>query len=168
MKKNEEDLKNKFKQALISTYKAISFDLIKSGKSNKNQDEKTYNLDNFDNYSIGPDFDKLRAKVDSDALRKRYSNFQIFNKYKPYNNNEKKLYEISEKIRCEYLGYLKFAGIKKNLKESYEKKIKIYDKLKIDSKNDVKIETAFELYLIDNILNINSINNSKKILNYWR
>ena len=168
MKKNEEDLKNKFKQALISTYKAISFDLIKPGKSNKNQEEKSYNLDNFDNYSIGPNFDKLRAKVDSDALRKRYSNFQIFNKYKPYNNNEKKLYEISEKIRCEYLGYLKFAGIKKNLKESYEKKIKIYDKLKIDSKNDVKIETAFELYLIDNVLNINLINNSKKILNYWR
>ena len=167
MKKNEEYLKNKFKQALISTYKAISFDLTKSGRSNKNQEEKSYNLDNFDNYSIGPNFDKLRAKVDSDALRKLYSNFQIFNKYNPYNNNEKKLYEISEKIRCEYLGYLKFAGIKKNLKESYEKKIKIYDKLKINSKNDVKIETAFELYLIDNILDINLINNSKKMLNYW-
>ena len=74
MKKNEEDLKNKFKQALISTYKAISFDLIKPGKSNKNQEEKSYNLDNFDNFSIGTNFDKLRAKVDSDALRKRYSN----------------------------------------------------------------------------------------------
>ena len=53
--------------------------------------------DSFDNYNINTDFDKLRAKVDSDALRKRYSNFQIFNKYEPANNNEKKLYEISEK-----------------------------------------------------------------------
>ena len=167
MKNNEEDLKNKFKQALISTYKAISFDLINSVKPNKNQEEKSYNLDNFDNYNIGPNFDKLRAKVDSDALRNRYSSFQIFNKYNPYKNNEKKLYEISEKIRCEYIGYLKFAGIKKNLKKSYENKIKIYDKQKIDSKNDVKIETAFELYLIKNILDINLINNSKKMLNYW-
>ena len=39
MKKNEEDLKNKFKQALISTYKAISFDLIKPGKLDKNRKE---------------------------------------------------------------------------------------------------------------------------------
>ena len=87
MKNNEEDLKNKFKQALISTYKAISLDLIKPKKLNKNLKENSYNLDKFDNYNISTDLDKLRAKVDSDALRKRYSNFQIFNKYKPYNNN---------------------------------------------------------------------------------
>ena len=44
MKNNEEDLKNKFKQALISTYKAISLDLIKSKKLKEN----SYNLDKFD------------------------------------------------------------------------------------------------------------------------
>ena len=167
MKNNEEDLKNKFKQALISTYKAISLDLIKSKKLNKKLKENSYNLDQFDNYNISTDFDKLRAKVDSDALRKRYSSYQIFNKYEPENNNEKKLYEISEKIRCEYIGYLKFSGIKKNLKESYFKKIQIYDKQKIDSKKDIKIELAFELYLIENILGIDLINNSKKALKYW-
>ena len=99
MKNNEEDLKNKFKQALISTYKAISLDLIKSKKLNKKLKENSYNLDQFDNYNISTDFDKLRAKVDSDALRKRYSSYQIFNKYEPENNNEKKLYEISEMIK---------------------------------------------------------------------
>ena len=70
MKNNEEDLKNKFKQALISTYKAISLDLIKSKKLNKKLKENSYNLDQFDNYNISTDFDKLRAKVDSDALKK--------------------------------------------------------------------------------------------------
>ena len=167
MKNNEEDLKNKFKQALISTYKAISLDLIKSKKLNKNLKENSYNLDKFDNYNISTDLDKLRAKVDSDALRKRYSSFQIFNKYEPASNNEKKLYEISEKIRCEYIGYLKFPGIKKNLKESYYKKIQIYDKQNIDAKKDIKIEFAFELYLIENMLGIDLINNSKKALKYW-
>ncbi len=167
MKNNEEDLKNKFKQALIGTYKAVSLDLVKPVKLNESQKENSYNLDNFDNYNIVTDFDKLRAKVDSDALRKRYSNSEIFNKYNPSSNNEKKLYEISEKIRCEYIGYLKFAGIKKNLKKSYEKKIQIYDKQSINSKNDVKIETAFELYLIKNTLGVDLINNSKKVLNYW-
>ena len=36
MKNNEEDLKNKFKQALISTYKAISLDLNKCDDIEKN------------------------------------------------------------------------------------------------------------------------------------
>ena len=135
MKNNEEDLKNKFKQALISTYKAISLDLIKSKKLNKKLKENSYNLDQFDNYNISTDFDKLRAKVDSDALRKRYSSYQIFNKYEPENNNEKKLYEISEKIRCEYIGYLKFSGIKKNLKDVKNVKRKnLVDRLILNDK----------------------------------
>ena len=34
-------------------------------------------------------------------------------------------------------------------------------------KKDIKIELAFELYLIENILGIDLINNSKKALKYW-
>ena len=113
--KNEEDIKNKFKQALISTYKVISVDLYKTKNLEQNTKEKNYDLSEFDKYNLTNDFDKLRAKVDSDALNKKYTNNDILKKFIPNGNVERKLFEISEKIRCELIGSIKYKGVKKNL-----------------------------------------------------
>ena len=63
----------------------------------------------------------MRAKADSEALRLKYSNEDIFNTYKPKGKMAEELYEIAEKIRYEKIGSDTFKGIKENLAENYKK-----------------------------------------------
>ena len=62
----------------------------------------------------------MRAKADSEALRLKYSNEDIFNTYKPKGKVAEELYEIAEKIRYEKIGSDTFKGIKENLAENYK------------------------------------------------
>ena len=62
----------------------------------------------------------MRAKADSEALRLKYSNEDIFNTYKPKGKMAEELYEIAEKIRYEKIGSDTFKGIKENLAENYK------------------------------------------------
>ena len=66
------------------------------------------------------DFLTMRAKADSEALRLKYSNEDIFNTYKPKGKMAEELYEIAEKIRYEKIGSDTFKGIKENLAENYK------------------------------------------------
>ena len=71
--------------------------------------EKSFNEEDIKDYSI------FRAMADSEALRLKYSNNDIYNKYKPGGEISQKLYKIAEKIRYEKIGCEVFTGIKKNL-----------------------------------------------------
>ena len=68
--KKEENLKEKFRQALTSTIKVISDDYKPSfDKKNKNlKDPNFFELDNLNNKS---DFIRFRAEADSEALKKK-------------------------------------------------------------------------------------------------
>ena len=67
--KKDENLKEKFKQALISTVKAISEDFHKTVKlDQKNDSSKNYNFFELDNLNNKYDFLKFRAETDSEAL----------------------------------------------------------------------------------------------------
>ena len=57
-------------------------------------------------------FEEIRATADSKALIHRFSNKKTFRKYEPEGNISKKLYNISEKIRCEKIGSGYFKGVK--------------------------------------------------------
>ena len=50
--------------------------------------------------------------ADSKSLNYRFSNKKILRKYEPVGNISKKLYYISEKIRCEKIGTNYFKGAK--------------------------------------------------------
>ena len=91
------NLKEKFKQALTSTIKVISDDLeIK--KSDKNsQNTNKFDLFELDNLNNKIDFLKARAEADSTALKKKFSNEEIFKKNLPNNSSCKSLYTIAEK-----------------------------------------------------------------------
>jgi cobaltochelatase CobT len=65
----------------------------------------------------------LRAETDSGALKKKFSNKDIFNKNLPNNPSCKSLYNIAEKIRYEVLGGKMLKGVGKNLNENYKQKI---------------------------------------------
>ena len=103
--KKDENLKEKFKQALISTVKAISEDYKNNTKlEKKNDSSKNYNFFELDNLNNKYDFLKFRAETDSEALKRKFSNKKIYLKNLPTKPTLKTLYNISEKIRYEKLG----------------------------------------------------------------
>ncbi len=163
----EDNLKEKFKQALISTVKVISDDYKLEKEVNKNLSSKNYNFFELDNLNTKQDYVKLRAETDSEALKRKFSNIKIYQKNLPKNSSCKLLYDISEKIRYEILGTKILKGISKNLKDNYSNKIIMKRKDQLKSKDDVPIAEAFELYMLKNFLDIKLNSLSEKILGYW-
>ena len=170
---NKEDrFKEKFKQALISTVKVISEDYkIEKDKFNSTNSEKYnfFELSNLNDNDLKSkdDYLKLRAETDSEALKRKFSNNNIYQKNLPKNSSCKSLYDFSEKIRYELLGTKMLSGISKNLKDNYSNKILLKRKNQLKSKDDVQIDEAFELYMLKNFLGIKLNSISKKILSYW-
>jgi cobaltochelatase CobT len=124
MSSKEDNFKEQFKQALISTAKVISED-YKLNVKKIDKDLNSKKIDFFDLTSLSNknDFTRLRAETDSGALKKKFSNKEIFNKNLPNNLSCKSLYNIAEKIRYEVLGSKMLKGVGKNLSENYNQKI---------------------------------------------
>ena len=163
----EDNLKEKFKQALVSTIKVISEDYKLEKEINKNFSSKNYNFFELDNLNAKEDYIKLRAETDSEALKRKFSNKEIYQKNQPINTSRKLLYDISEKIRYEMIGMKMLRGISKNLKNNYLNKITLKRKDQLKSKEDVQIAEAFEIYMLKNFLDIKLNPLSEKILSYW-
>ncbi len=163
----EDNFKEKFKQALISTIKVISDEYRVETELKKNLSSKNYNFFELDNLSNKQDYIKLRAETDSEALKRKFSNKKIYKKNLPKNSSCRLLYDITEKIRYELLGTKMLKGISKNLKENYNHKIIIKRKDQLKTKEDVDISEAFELYMLKNFFDIKLIPSSEKILSFW-
>ena len=168
MSNKENNFKEQFKQALISTAKVISDD-YKPDVKKIEKDLGSKKLDFFDvtNLSNKHDFIRLRAEADSGALRKKFSDEKIFNKNLPNNLSCKSLYNIAEKIRYEVLGGKMLKGIEKNLSENYKQKINSTRKDKLQNKEDVPITEAFELYMLKEFFKIELNMISTKMLSFW-
>ena len=168
MSDKENNIKEKFRQALISTSKVISDDYRPNIKNfDKNLSSKNTNFFEIDNLSSKNDFLKLRAEADTAALKKRFSNNEIFNKNLPNKTSCKSLYSIAEKIRYELLGGKMFKGIKKNLSENYYQKIYLKRKDQLKTKEDVPVTEAFELYMLKKFFNIKLNSLTTKMLDFW-
>ena len=124
MSSKDNNFKEQFKQALISTAKVISEDYkLDVKKLDKDLSNKKSSLFDITNLSNKNDFIKLRAECDSGALKKKFSNKEIFYNNLPNNPSCKSLYSITEKIRYELLGAQMLKGVGKNLSENYNQKI---------------------------------------------
>ena len=165
--KKEENLKEKFKQALISTVKVISDDYKNDRNNKSNLSSKNYNFFEIDNIDNKIDFLKLRAETDSEALKRKFSNKEIYQKNLPKNSSCRSLYDISEKLRYEILGSKMLRGISKNLKENYKYKINLKRKDQLKKKEDVNIIEAFELYMLKNLFNLKLNSICQEILSFW-
>ena len=163
----EDNFKEKFKEALISTLKVISDDYKVNENENKNLKSKNFNFLEIDNIKNKQDYNKIRAETDSEALKRKFSNNNIYQKNSPSNSSCKLLYNISEKIRYEVLGTKMLKGISRNLKNNYSFKILNKKKDHIKSKEDVEIAEAFELYMLKNFMDIKLDSLSEKTLSYW-
>ena len=99
MQKKEEILEN-FKTAIKSTVKSISnkddIEISFGGQeiSNENNKLKLPEINEFQNKI---NFNLTRAQADSESLRLRYSNKNIFKSFEPTGSKAKKLYKIAEK-----------------------------------------------------------------------
>ena len=166
--KKDENLKEKFKQALISTVKAISEDFKNNTSLEKNNNSsKNYNFFELDNLNNKYDFLKFRAETDSEALKRKFSNKKIYLENLPSKPTLKSLYNTSEKIRYEKLGTEMLYGINKNLINNYKYKISIKRKDQLKSKDDTTINEAFEIYMLKNFLDVKPNALCEKILSFW-
>ncbi len=166
--KKDENLKEKFKQALISTVKVISEDFNKKPLTEqKNSSSKNYNFFELDNLNNKSDFLKFRAETDSEALKRKFSDKKIYLKNLPTKPTLKSLYNVSEKIRYEKLGTKMLLGINKNLIDNYAYRINLKRKDQLKSKEDTTITEAFEIYMLKNFLNIKTNALCEKILSFW-
>ena len=163
----EDNFKEKFKQALISTVKVISEDYKQNDKENSNASSKNINFFELDNLSSKYDFIHYRAEADSEALKKKFSDKKIYHNNLPNNSSYKSLYDISEKIRYELIGSKMLKGICKNINENYKQKIHLKRKDQLKSKEDVSASEAFELFMLKNFFNIKLNTTCSKILSFW-
>ena len=168
MSNKEDNFKEQFKQALISTAKVISEDYkLDEKKIDKNLKSKKIDFFDITNLSNKNDFIRLRAETDSGALKKKFSNKEIYNKNLPSNPSCKLLYNTAEKIRYEILGGKMLKGVGKNLSENYTQKIGSIRKNQLKGKEDVSVSEAFELYMLKKFFNIELNDISSKMLSFW-
>ena len=154
MEKKTEIIEN-FKRAITSTIKSIIGDQhieVRFDNEINKKNKKIINLPDLSNINNKTDYMEARAIADSEALRLKCSNINIYNSFEPQGNTSKLLYAAAEKIRYENVGSSYFKGIKINLNYFYE----IKNKKKIESKNnDYEFLDAFEYYLRSNISKFN-------------
>ena len=164
----EDNLKEKFKQALISTAKVISDDIFVEKKNEKNI-QNNFDIIKIEDLNNKNDFIRSRADMDSAALKKKFSNNSIYEKNLPQNTVYKSLYKISEKIRYEMVGSKMLKGIEKNFKDNYQINInnnKDKDN-EIKNREDTNVEKAFEFYMLKKFFKSDMNDYSNKVLSYW-
>ena len=161
------DLKEKLKQALNSTFKVISDDFKLDDKFEKTKNSKKLDHFELNNLNSKNDFIKARAESDSSALKRKFSDEDIFKKNLPSNSSCKSLYTIAEKIRYESLGSKMLKGIEKNFKDNYNQMISSKRKDQLKTKEDVSVVEAFELYMLKNFHNLELNSLTTKMLSFW-
>ena len=161
----EDNFKEKFKQALISTVKVISED-YKTHK-NKKIAKEDLKISELENIKDKKEMVKLRAETDSEALKRKFSNKKILEKNMPTKSSCRSLYNISEKIRYELLGSEMLKGISKNFSENYKYKLDKVKKNKIENKEDTDISEAFEIYMLNKFFKINLNQTTEKVISFW-
>ncbi len=166
-KTKENNFKERLREALISTERVISNDI--EYKKNVTQDKnlKKYESIDLEDLSSRSDFIRARANSDSSALKKKFSDKEIFKKNLPLNSSYKSLYTIAERIRYESLGSKMLKGVKKNLNENYNQQLNSRRKDKIKNKDDVSVVEAFEIYMLKNFHNLKLNSLTSEILSFW-
>ena len=160
-------LKEKMQQALTSTKKVISEDFVNKNEKKINTNDKLSETLTIDGLSSPQDFIRLRAEFDSSALETKFSDKKIFKNNLPKNPTYKTLYTLAEKTRYELLGCQMLKGIEKNLNQNYYQIINAKKEQKLNTKEDIMVSEAFELYLLKNFQKIKLNSISEKKLSFW-
>ena len=162
----KEKLEN-FKIAISSTVKSLSNSPkieVSFGNQISKTDQKLIKLPDLNALNNKLNFEEIRAIADSKSLMVRFSDEKIFKNYEPDGNISKRLYKISEKIRCEKIGSSYFKGVKNNIEEFYKKRI---SELDLKSSED-KIVESFENFLRIKFLDLKNDKQTEKKLKSFK
>ena len=163
---NKKEKLEDFKTAVSSTVRSLTNSHkieVTFGNQISKADKNSIRLPNLERTSNKINYDEIRAIADSKSLKFRFSDKETLKKFEPEGNISKKLYEISEKIRCEKIGTSYFKGIKNNIEKFYHKRASGLD---LKSSED-KIVESFENYLRVKFLDFrNESNTEKKFKSY--
>ena len=162
----KEKLEN-FKVAISSTVKSLSNSPkieVSFGNQISKTDQKLIKLPDLNSLNNKINYGEIRAIADSKSLMVRFSDEKIFKYYEPEGNISKKLYKISEKIRCEKIGSNYFKGVKNNIEEFYKKRI---SELDLKSSED-KVVESFENFLRTNFLDLKNDKEIEKKLKSFK
>ena len=150
MGKKTEIIEN-FKKAITSTIKSIIGDQnieVIFGNEVSKKNNKTINLPSLKSIDNINDYIRTRALADSEALKFKFSDLNIYNNFEPKGNMSKLLYSVAEKVRYENIGSSYFKGVRENLNHLYQIKNKAKNNYK---NNDYEFLDAFEHYLRSSI-----------------
>ena len=156
-----------FKTAISSTIRSISNSQkieVSFGSQSVKSSGNSIRLPDLDSSNNSLNFEEIRAVADSKSLILRFSDNKTLNKYEPQGNIAKKLYKISEKIRCEKIGTNYFKGVKNNIEKFYHKRITGLD---LKSSED-KIVESFENFLRVKFLDFRNENTIEKKLKTYK
>ncbi len=164
---NKKEKFEDFKTAISSTVRSLSNSEkieVYFGNHTPKTEKNSIKLPSLgqDNKTIN--YEEIRAVADSKSLNIRFSDEKIFKKFEPEGNISKKLYIISEKLRCEKIGTSYFKGVKNNIEKYYNKKV-----LDLDLKSsEDKILQSFEHYLRVKFLDFKTSNTIEKKLKSYK
>ena len=164
--KNNQELNERIKVALKSTFNVLSRDLITPNKYQKKTNKNNIEFSDFESLAAKKYIEENRAFSDSSALKVYYSKKKILNKYKLSNNLANSLYQMSEKIRYECIGSKRYLGIKNNIVSYYLNKFE--DTKEPKYKADTSVSQAFEIYLVSKFFELNLNNKNQKVLDFWK
>ena len=163
---NKKEKISDFKTAISSTVKSLSNSEkieVSFGNENSKSGTNTIRLPELSSVNNKLNYNQIRAIADSKSLRHRFSNLKTFKQYEPEGNISKRLYRISEKIRCEKIGTSYFKGVKNNIETFYQERV---SGLNLKSSED-KIVESFENYMRTKFLDFeNNSQIDKKLKSY--
>ena len=123
---SKKDKLEDFKTAISSTVRSISNSKkieVSFGNQAPKSQKNSIKLPELGQINNKLNFDQIRAMADSKSLNFRFSDNKTFKQYEPEGNISKRLYKISEKIRCEKIGTSYFRGVKNNIEKFYQDRI---------------------------------------------
>ena len=164
---NKKEKLEDFKTAISSTVKSLANSEkieVSFGNQNPKSEKNSIKLPDINQTNNKINYEEIRAIADSKSLRYRFSNKHTLLKYQPKGNISRKLYQISEKIRCEKIGSSYFKGVKSNIEKFYQNRIAGLD---LKSSED-KIVESFENYLRTKFLDFKSDTRIEKKLKSYK
>ena len=164
---NKKDKLENFKTAISSTVRSLTNSQkleVSFGNQQSKTEQDLIRLPDLQQNNNKLNYEEIRAIADSKSLNYRFSDKKIFKQFEPEGNISKKLYNISEKIRCEKIGTSYFKGVKNNIEKFYNKRI---SELDLKSSED-KIIESFENYLRIKFLDFENENGIDKKLKTYK
>ena len=164
---NKKDKLENFKTAISSTVRSLTNSQkleVSFGNQQSKTEQDSIRLPDLQQNNNKLNYEEIRAIADSKSLNYRFSDKKIFKQFEPEGNISKKLYNISEKIRCEKIGTSYFKGVKNNIEKFYNKRI---SELDLKSSED-KIIESFENYLRIKFLDFENENGVDKKLKTYK